>query len=85
VARIALATGAPVIPAGIWGTQTRWPRTGLTWRRPFRPTVAIAYGRQIAPVGDVASQADLDAFTGVVMAAIGEQLEVARRLAEGST
>jgi hypothetical protein len=28
---------------------------------------------------------DLDAFTGVVMDAIGEQLEVARRLAEGST
>ena len=85
VARIALATGAPVIPAGIWGTQTRWPRTGLTWRRPFRPTVAIAYGRQVAPVGDVASQADLDAFSGVVMAAIGEQLELARRLAERSS
>jgi hypothetical protein len=33
-------------------------------------------------MGDVASQADLDSFTGVVMDAIGEQLEVARRLAE---
>ena len=28
VARLALATGAPVVPVGLWGTQTRWPRSG---------------------------------------------------------
>lgn len=26
IARLALATGAPVIPAGIWGTQNVWPK-----------------------------------------------------------
>ena len=29
VARIALPTGAPVVPVGIWGTQVRYPRAGF--------------------------------------------------------
>ena len=33
VGRIALATGAPVVPVGIWGTQDRWPMAGLHYRR----------------------------------------------------
>jgi 1-acyl-sn-glycerol-3-phosphate acyltransferase len=85
VARIALAADAPVIPAGIWGTQTRYPHTGLTWRRPFRPTVAIAYGEPLPPSGDAGSRDDVVAFTERVMAAIESQVAVARRLAEGTT
>jgi 1-acyl-sn-glycerol-3-phosphate acyltransferase len=48
LARIAIPTGAPVIPVGIWGTQSRWPRSGpnlrMLWRR--KP-LAIVYGEPL--------------------------------------
>jgi putative phosphoserine phosphatase/1-acylglycerol-3-phosphate O-acyltransferase len=82
LARIALAAGAPVIPVGIWGTQARWPRTGLTFRRPFRPAVALAFGRPIEPDGDSSSLDDIQAFTELVMGRIAEEIAVARDLVE---
>jgi 1-acyl-sn-glycerol-3-phosphate acyltransferase len=82
VARIALATGAPVIPVGIWGTQARWPRTGLTFRRPYRPSVALAFGRRIEPAGETSSPGDIEAFTERVMGGIAEQVAAARALVE---
>lgn len=82
VARIALAAGAPVVPVGIWGTQVRWPRTGLTFRRPLRPSVALAFGPPIQPKGDRSSLDDIQAFTARVMAGIAEQAAEARTLAE---
>jgi 1-acyl-sn-glycerol-3-phosphate acyltransferase len=83
VGRIALATGAPVIPVGIWGTQERWPKTGLHWRRPWHPTVAFAYGEPIEPQGDPASPADVQVFVDLVMTGIAKQVEQARAIAEG--
>lgn len=48
--RIALPTGAPVVPVGMWGTQEIWPRTGIVraalWRR---PTFAVVYGDPVVP------------------------------------
>jgi 1-acyl-sn-glycerol-3-phosphate acyltransferase len=82
VARIAIAAGAPVIPVGMWGTQARWPRTGLTFRRPLRPPVALAFGQPIQPKGDPSSLDDIQAFTALVMTRIAEQTEAARALAE---
>lgn len=81
VARIALATGAPVIPVGIWGTQDRWPRAGLHWRRPWRPALAVTFGVPIEPTGDPGSAEDVDRFVERVMDAIADQVEVARALA----
>jgi len=83
VARIALAAAAPVVPVGIWGTQARWPRGGLTLRRPFRPAVALSFGEPIEPKGDPASQADVDVFTDLVMTGIAKQVAEARALAAG--
>ncbi|HSL67411.1 MAG TPA: lysophospholipid acyltransferase family protein [Actinomycetota bacterium] len=83
VARIALEAGAPVIPVGIWGTQMRWPRTGFTFRRPLRPTVALAFGPPIEAKGHPSSLDDIQAFTAIVMVRIAEQTMVARDLAEG--
>lgn len=80
VARIALATGAPVVPVGIWGTQERWPRGGLTLRRPFRPRLALAFGAPILPLGDVGNPQDLDAFRERVRERLEEQVAQARRL-----
>ena len=84
VGRIALATGAPVIPVGIWGTQDRWPHPGLNWRRPWRPTVALAYGEPIEPRGDPASAEDVQVFVDLVMTGIAKQVEQARAMTERS-
>jgi 1-acyl-sn-glycerol-3-phosphate acyltransferase len=82
VARIALATGASVVPVGIWGTQDRWPRAGLHWRPPWRPGLAVTFGEPIEPKGDPESADDVERFLDRVMSGIAEQVEVARALAE---
>jgi 1-acyl-sn-glycerol-3-phosphate acyltransferase len=80
VARIALPTSAPVVPVGIWGTQSRWPKSGLTWRRPIRPRVAIAFGPPILPSGDLASEAAVDDFRERLRVRMQEQVDTARRM-----
>jgi 1-acyl-sn-glycerol-3-phosphate acyltransferase len=77
-ARIALATGAPVIPVGIWGTHRRYPKSGLRLARPWRPTVALSFGPPLAPDGDPASPGDLQAFTKTLMERIDERVASAR-------
>ncbi len=74
-ARIALATGAPVVPVGIWGTQVRWPATGharapLTRRAPLR----LAFGPSLCAARDD----DLDSFGRRLAAALAEQVSRAR-------
>ncbi len=81
VGRIALATGAPVVPVGIWGTHDRWPKGGLHYRRPIRRTIAIVYGEPIEPEGDADSQEDIQVFTDLVMTGIAKQAAEARILA----
>ena len=78
VARIALTARAPVVPVGIWGTQRRWPLSGLHARRPYRPVVAVAFGEPIEPVGDAAVVDDVEAFAGVVRSALEAQVAIAR-------
>ena len=80
-ARIALATGAPVVPVGIWGTQARWPKPGLHLRRPWRPVVAISYGDPVSPKGDPESTDDVQAFTDVMIDALTVRTDRARELA----
>ena len=83
LARIALSTGAPVVPAGIWGTQRRWPNPGLTLRRPFRPRVAVVFGEPIEPTGDPRDTDDIRRFSAVISEALERQTSLARRLAGG--
>jgi 1-acyl-sn-glycerol-3-phosphate acyltransferase len=68
VARIAIPTGAPVIPVGIWGTQVRWPRSGPKLRRPLRPVLAFSYGPPLQPPSQMGDQADF-------LSRIGEAIE----------
>jgi 1-acyl-sn-glycerol-3-phosphate acyltransferase len=82
VARIALATGAPVVPVGMWGTQHRWPKSGLHLRRPWRPRFAVSYGDPIRVHGDEGSPADVQLLAEEIMTAIAEQTDRARALAE---
>jgi 1-acyl-sn-glycerol-3-phosphate acyltransferase len=81
-ARLALPTAAPVIPVGIWGTQVRWPRSGLRFGRPWRPPLAIVIGDALVPHGDAADQGDIDAFTERLRASIERQVTRARAIAE---
>ncbi len=81
VGRIALATGAPVIPVGIWGTQDRWPKSGLRSRPLERTAVGVAYGAPIEPQGDADAADDVQAFTDLVMAGIAKQVAEAKLLA----
>jgi 1-acyl-sn-glycerol-3-phosphate acyltransferase len=82
-ARIALATGASIVPVGIWGTQDRWPKPRLHLRRPWRPVVVISYGEPVGPKGEADSSEDVQAFTDLVMTAIAAQAERAKELAKG--
>jgi 1-acyl-sn-glycerol-3-phosphate acyltransferase len=82
VARLARSTGGPVVPTGIWGTQIRWPKAGLHFRRPLRIANVIAYGEPIPAVGDPESANDVQAFTELVMTRIAQQVDEARAIAE---
>jgi 1-acyl-sn-glycerol-3-phosphate acyltransferase len=81
VARVALPTGSPVVPIGVWGTQVRYPRTGISLRRPLRPRLAIAIGSPILPAGDVGTPADVAAFVERVQRHLETQVGLARQLA----
>src|SRR5206468_11991417 len=83
VARIALAAGAPVIPVAIWGTQLRWPKDGLKWSPPLRPTVALHYAPPVMPKGDPANRSDVRAMTDRIMAVLEDAVASARVHAEG--
>jgi 1-acyl-sn-glycerol-3-phosphate acyltransferase len=78
VARVALATGAPVVPVGIWGTQRRWPRGGIRWERPVRTTIALEFRPPVTGVGDPDSPQDTQRLTEFVMEGIADGVEGAR-------
>jgi 1-acyl-sn-glycerol-3-phosphate acyltransferase len=82
LARIALPTGAPVIPVGIWGTHHRWPKSGRRWGSPLRPRLSLAFGEPIEPTGDVSRPDDIDAFVALVRTRLERQLAEARKLAD---
>ena len=84
VARIALPTGAPVIPVAIWGTQTRFPRGGPLFTRPIRPRLALAFGPPLLPFGDVEDLDEVEAFVARVRERLETQVQEARRLAGSS-
>jgi 1-acyl-sn-glycerol-3-phosphate acyltransferase len=80
-ARLALPTGAPIVPVGIWGTQERWPRTGLRWWPLSRPTLAISFGPPLLPEGDIEDDAEIEALKERLRERLAEQVAAARRIA----
>jgi 1-acyl-sn-glycerol-3-phosphate acyltransferase len=78
IARLALPTGAPIVPVGIWGTQARWPRGGLRWSRPWRTTVVLAFGPPILPDGDITSERDIEDMRDRVRDRLEDQIAIAR-------
>lgn len=80
-ARIALLTGAPVIPVGIWGIQQRWPKAGPRFGPPLRPTVAVSFGPPLLASGDHRSRSDVRGFTDRLMRSLVERVDAARNRA----
>lgn len=75
--RIALPTGAPVIPVGIWGTQRLWSKTGIDRAALLRrPSLAIVFGPPLLPAGSTPSE-----FRERYREALEVQLARARQLA----
>ncbi len=81
-ARLALRTGAPVVPLGQWGAHTifdRW-RVGVPRLWP-RPTITVRLGHPVAladlrpPAGEEPSSAAVREATERIMAAITAQVE----------
>ncbi len=73
VARLAAATGAPVIPLGVWGTELVWPRSSrlpLVTKVLHPPTVRVRVGPPVQGLTGENFQAD----TETIMAAITAQL-----------
>ena len=57
-ARLALLSGAPVIPGGIWGTQNVWPKGHRKHWWPPRQDLLLRIGRQMPIEGDPSVRED---------------------------
>lgn len=81
-ARLALPTGVPIVPVGLWGTQRRWPRSGINWGPPWRPRLAIVFGPPILPDGDL-DETSIDDLRERLRARLSQQVAEARALVDG--
>jgi 1-acyl-sn-glycerol-3-phosphate acyltransferase len=81
-ARLALPTGAPIVPVGVWGTHHRWPRSGINWGPPWRPRLAIVFGPPMLPDGDL-DEAAIEDLRERLRLRLTEQVGEARRIVHG--
>lgn len=81
VARIAVPSRAPVVPVGMWGTQHRWPRSGLRWRRPWRPVLAISFGPPLLTADHEDHEAAIEDLTTRLREHLTARVGRARKLA----
>jgi 1-acyl-sn-glycerol-3-phosphate acyltransferase len=82
VTRVARATGAPVVPVGLWGTQSRWPLGGLKVFPLRRLPLAMAIGEPVR-VEDARTPAALREATRHIMARIESLAARARARVQG--
>ncbi|HEX2240781.1 MAG TPA: lysophospholipid acyltransferase family protein [Actinomycetota bacterium] len=73
IARLAMATRAPLIPCAIWGTQNVWPKGYAKQWRP-RQTILVSVGEPMDLHGKLDSPADWKRVGQEVMEAISVQL-----------
>jgi len=76
-ARLAIRTGAPVVPVGIWGTEAVWPRSSRTpqvWNVVHPPRVEVRAGPPVPLAGE-----DAGTDTAALMQAVQDLLPAASR------
>ena len=71
LARLALATGAPVIPGALWGTANVWPKGFAKRWWPPKQDICVRFGEPIPVEGDPNSAADWTRVGDSVMSEIG--------------
>ena len=72
-ARLALASGVPLIPCAIWGTQNVWPKGFAKHWKP-RQLILVGVGAPLAVSGDAESPDAWAEAGGKLMSAIGHLL-----------
>lgn len=72
IARLALASGAPLLPCALWGTANIWPKGFAKRWWPPRQDILVRIGRPIQIEGDPTSPQDWARCGRVVMERIGE-------------
>jgi 1-acyl-sn-glycerol-3-phosphate acyltransferase len=83
IARLALPTGVPIVPVGLWGTQERWPKTGIIWGGLWhRPRLTMVFGPPLLPDGEAGTDADVEDLKERLRVRLEEQVRTARELAE---
>jgi len=83
-ARVSLASGAALLPVGIWGTQSRWPKGGPRYLARLRTPVGISIGPPILPVGDPDDVEVVTELTARIADGLSQEMGRARALVEGS-
>ena len=76
-ARIAMAAGVPVLPVGVWGTNERWGKQGLSYEL-RRPAAVAVFGEPLVAEGDPKSIPDTKVMTERIMAGVEEVADRAR-------
>lgn len=71
LARLALATGAPVVPCALWGTANVWPKGFAKRWWPPRQDICVRIGSPITFDGDRSSSSDWESVGTEVMSEIG--------------
>ncbi|MDH4170652.1 MAG: HAD-IB family hydrolase [Acidimicrobiia bacterium] len=83
VARLARMTGAPVVPAGLWGTDLVWPRNArvpAVWNVLDPPEVFVRVGESVSGLHRTEAHEQDDIAT--VMAAISRMIPEADRVGD---
>ena len=84
-ARLAQATGAPVVPIGIWGTERVWPRSSRVpnvANLTHPPKVRVRVGRSIDLSGPDAA-AETDRLMGAITALLPKEARKKREPTPG--
>jgi 1-acyl-sn-glycerol-3-phosphate acyltransferase len=70
--RLALKSGAPLIPAAVWGTANIWPKGYAKRWWPPKQDICVRIGRPMHVSGDPDSREAWDALGAGLMSKIGE-------------
>ncbi len=81
VARLAAATGAPVIPVGVWGSEQVWPRSSRlpnVTKLLSPPTVTVRVGAPVASLDGSDAAGDTQRIMEAITALLPAEAQIRR-------